>query len=253
MWSDNGSNFVGAENEFKKAYLEMDHDKIKSYLLHNVSCDWIRWERNPPYASHMGGIWERQIRSVRQILTSLLHEHSTTLNDESLRTLLTEAESIVNSRPLTTEGLNDPTMEPLTPNHLLTLKTKPILPPPGVFQKEDAYCRKRWRHVQYLANLFWTRWKTEYLSNLQVRNKWTIPQRNFEVGDIVLLKHEDLPRQKWPLARVTRTSPDNIDGLVRTIELFVPNATKPLKRPIDKVVLLLESASQKPQLPECLE
>ena len=58
-------NFVGAERELKEAVKEMDHERIRGVLLHEGS-DYlvIRWKRNPPAASHMGGVWERQIRSV---------------------------------------------------------------------------------------------------------------------------------------------------------------------------------------------
>ena len=82
----------------------------------------------------MGGIWERQIRTTRSVLSSILQEHGKQLDDEALRTLMTEAESIINCRPLTVENLTDPpASEPLTPNHLLTLKTQIVLPPPGKF------------------------------------------------------------------------------------------------------------------------
>ena len=35
----------------------------------------IDWKFNPPAASHMGGVWERQIRTTRRILDTLLREH----------------------------------------------------------------------------------------------------------------------------------------------------------------------------------
>ena len=79
----------------------------------------------------MGGVWERQIRSVRNIISTLLSQLGTQLDDESLRTFMCEAAGIVNSRPLTPGSLNDPLSdEPLTPNHLLTMKSKIVLPPP---------------------------------------------------------------------------------------------------------------------------
>ena len=65
-------------------------------------------------------------------------------NDESLRTLLVEGEAIVNSCPLTAGNLNDESMEALTPNHLLTMKSIVVLPPPGSFQEADVNCRKSW-------------------------------------------------------------------------------------------------------------
>ena len=53
--SDNGSNFIGVEQELKKAYMAMDDKKIQPFLLEQGG-DWIRWHKNPPFASHMGGV-----------------------------------------------------------------------------------------------------------------------------------------------------------------------------------------------------
>ena len=52
IWSDNGTNFVGANNELKKALKEMDHQKFKNYLQGN-STDWILWHKNPPLEHHI--------------------------------------------------------------------------------------------------------------------------------------------------------------------------------------------------------
>lgn len=84
---------------------------------------------NVPSASHMGGIWERLIRTIRAVLSGLLEDHAQDLVDEALRTVFTEAENIMNSRPLTVNNLSDPDApKPTTPNHLLTLRTKLVLP-----------------------------------------------------------------------------------------------------------------------------
>ena len=125
----------------------MKHDKIKSFLQGN-GADWILWHNNPPGASHMGGAWERQIRSARTILEGLLKTHSHSLNDESLRTLMAEVELIINSRPLIVETISDSKSEiPLSPSNLLTMKTSVVMPPPGEFSKKEmatctAYCRR---------------------------------------------------------------------------------------------------------------
>ncbi|XP_041422759.1 uncharacterized protein LOC108719567 isoform X1 [Xenopus laevis] len=139
--SDQGSNFVGAKNELNKALKEMDKEKVTEYLLEK-QCDFHMNARN---ASHTGGVWERQIRTVRNVLSAVLKRNAGRIDDASLRTLFYEVMSIVNSRPLTVDNINDPTsLEPLTPNHLLHLKPDYIQPPPGKFTKEDLYARKRW-------------------------------------------------------------------------------------------------------------
>ena len=97
--SDQGNNIVGAQTELKKALEEMDHDDIQSRLTKDFNSDWvIKWKRNPPAASHMGGVWERQIRCVRSILSALMREYGHALDDESLRTLMTEIECIINNQ-----------------------------------------------------------------------------------------------------------------------------------------------------------
>jgi len=115
----------------------MDDEKVKAELLkHNI--DWIR---NPATASNFEGVWERQIWSVLNVIAALLKQHGHSLDDESLQTLLCEAEAVVNSRPLTTEILSGPLSPlPLTPSALLTGKTKLIIPPPGktIFTASDA-------------------------------------------------------------------------------------------------------------------
>ena len=93
--SDNGPNLVGAEQELIHAFNEMDHTKIQGFLQNN-NADWIKWKRNPPAASHMGGIWEHQIRSARPILASLLQTQSHILGEESFQTLMAETEAVIN-------------------------------------------------------------------------------------------------------------------------------------------------------------
>lgn len=239
---DRGTNFCGARTELEKCLKEMDQAKIKAELL-KESCDWLEFKFNVPKASHMGGIWERQIRTVRNVLNVILYQNGSQLNDESLLTFMCEAESIVNSRPLSVDnlGLSD-SLEPLTPNHLLMVKSKVLLSPPGVFQKEDMYLRKHWRRVQHLCNEFWIRWKKEYIHALQERQKWLKPRQNLEVGDVVIVTEEETPRNCWPLARVITAVKDE-DGLVRKVKVMVGNrhGKRPLatlERPVQKLIFL---------------
>ena len=246
--SDQGSNFVGAQHELKEALKEIKHERLRTYLAEQ-GCDFVM---NVPHASHMGGVWERQIRTIRSVLNAILHQSGGRLDSASLRTFFYEAMAIVNGRPLTVDNLGDPCgPEPLTPNHLLTMKSKVILPPPGDFVKEDVYARKRWRRVQYLANEFWARWRKEYLANLQPRQRWNIQRRNMRVDDIVLIKDDELARCQWRLGQVVEVYPDQ-DQLVRKVRLRVGDPTLDkfgrrgakvsyLERPVQKLVLLLES------------
>ena len=96
--------------------------------------------------------------------TMVVKTHGTSLNDESLHTLLIEVEAIVNSCPLTTNVLSDAnSMIPFSPINLLTLKSRVVIPPHGIFTAPDIYCYKHWRRVQHISNEFWSRWKKKFL------------------------------------------------------------------------------------------
>jgi len=164
---DQGSNFVGAKNELATAANGMNTDRIAACLLEQ-NCDF---RFNAPCASHAGGACERQIRTIRNVLNSTFALGQGRLDDSSLRTFLYEAMAVINSRPLVAMS-SDPSEEPLTPNHLITMKAAAPLPPPGHFVKEDIYARKRWRRVQYLTEQFWNRWRKEYVLSLNERSDW---------------------------------------------------------------------------------
>ena len=195
--------------------------------------------------SHMGGIWECQIRTTRPILDSLLQTHGHSLDKESLQTPMTETEAIINSRPLTVDTINDgQSPMPISPNNILTMKTKVVMPPPEVFQKPDLYCRSRWRRSQHLSNEFWSRWRKEFIQTLQERQKLIKMSRNFCIGDIVLLKTDLMTRNHWPMCKVIGTNSDD-KGVVRSVKLLLGNSDnnddkRILERPITKIVLLLE-------------
>ena len=236
--SDRGTNFIGADRELRMLFNEMDHHRIQRFMQTSGG-DWLVWKFNPPKSSHMGGIWERQIRSVRGILTHLMANHGDMLNDECFRTFLCEAECIVNSRPLTYETLGDAQSPlPISPMNLLTLKSQIVLPPPGTFEDSSLYCRRRWRRVQYLSNQFWLRWKSEYLHTLQNRTKWQNRKPNFNIGDVVLVKETNSLRNDWGMAIVTYVKRSE-DGLVRSVTVKSKDGV--FERPIHKLVLLTNS------------
>ena len=236
IWSDNGTNFVGAETEMKRTIQQWNQTQIHQHLLRRQ----IDWHFNTPRASHMGGLWERQIRTVRSVLAGLGGER--VLDDEGLLTLLTVVEGIVNGRPITKLSDDPEDDRPLTPNHLLRLAPAPTVPP-GNFTEKDVY-RRRWRQVQALADMFWRRWLNEYLPSLQTRQRWTKTVRDFEPGDLVLVSQESTPRNHWPLGLVVDVR-RSWDKLVRTA--VVRTATGEYTRPITKLCLLEAAATDDPQ------
>ena len=118
-----------------------------------------------------------------------------------------EVESILNSRPILTLSSIPCYLEPLTPNHLLLLKSE-VPVPPGLFQRKDLLSRCRWRHVQYLAHVFWRRWCKEFLPLLQTCQKWVCPKKNLAVEDIVLVSTESSLPNLCPLGRIVEMFPE---------------------------------------------
>ena len=182
----------------------------------------------------MGGAWERQIRTVRKILSSILKDQVT--DDERLDTIFCQVEYIVNSRPLTPVSDDPNDLEALTPNHLLLNRSCNLAVPPGIYVKQDIYGR-HWRHAQFVAEQFWKRWVKEYLSMIQLRPKWITEITNLAEGDMVLVLDDMLPRMKWPLGRILSVKTSS-DGLVRSAE--VRTAQGIYVRPTNKLCLVLE-------------
>ena len=176
---------------------------------------------------------------TRRILDSFLADLGPIcFTHEVLTTLMAEVTAIVNARPLVPVP-SDPEMpEILTPITLLTQKSRALKSMPGNFSSTDLYS-KQWRQVQHLANMFWTRWRKEYLPTIQPRRKWQNEARNLEEGDLVLLRCKESPRNYWPLARITKAYV-SADSKVRKVDLVTAKdgSTKSYTRPVTEVILL---------------
>lgn len=135
--------------------------------------------------------------------------------------------------PITKLSDDPNNLEPLTPNHLLLLRGKPSILP-GVFTSQDHYGRRRWKQVQYLADLLWKRWVCEYLPLLQQRQKWNEKKKNLAIGDIVTIMDPSSPRGSWHLGRALEVYPD-AHGLVRSVNL--KTKSNKIDRPISKLCL----------------
>mgnify|MGYP000474686273 CR=1 FL=1 len=238
---DNGSNFVGGKRELREAINEFNKFHVENFLKQNM----ISFKFNVPYASHHGGVYEREIRSVRKVLNALLLEQPLRMNDEDLTTFMCEAEAVLNNRPLTEISSDPLDFTALTPNNLLLLNAG-VTFPPGLFDKNDIYSRRRWRQTQYLVDLFWSRWRKEYIVLLQQRQKWTSNERSHQIGDLVLVADNLLPRNQWCLGRVVAVNHDKYN-VVRSASVRISRckngnlkdfSTVIIERPIVKLILL---------------
>ena len=152
-------------------------------------------------------------------------------SENEFHTLMCVVERILNDRPITpvSDGINDDA--PLTPNHILLLRPNSCAP----LDVQSDY-RKAYQQVKKHADSFWSKWHELYLSQLQARQKCFHPVRNLKVGDLVFMCGENLPRSRWPLARVMQVFPGD-DGLVRSVEVR-HKYQSPKIRPVNKLALL---------------
>ena len=170
----------------------------------------------------MGGIWERMVRSTKEVLSGLMADKVVT--DAQLYTFLTEVESILNSRPLTHVSDNVSDFQALTPNHILLGYHKGWACVEGVGQK-DVISRRKWKQVQALTSMFWERWRKEYLPERTKRHKWYKQlDQKIEPGELILIDDDTVKKRAWSLGRVTQIMPSD-DGVVRVVEIRTKNGT----------------------------
>ena len=116
VFSDNGTNFRGAETEIKVALSQWNSDRISTCLRRRG----VQWYFKPPLASHAGGVWERMIRSIRKILRFLLGDQL--VGDQTLLTFIAEVEKILLDHPLVPLSSDPRYPESLSPSKLLLLR-----------------------------------------------------------------------------------------------------------------------------------
>lgn len=228
--SDNGSNFVGANRELRSYFASERGKRTVPDAMVNLG---IQWHFNPPSAPHFGGLWEAAVREAKRHLSKLVK--NAVFNFEEMTTFLCQIEAVLNSRPLVALSDNPADYAALTPAHFLVggPLTVPIEPDVSTVASNRL---KRWKLVTAQTQVFWKRWATEYLPQLQRRNKWVQPTRAFKCGDLAILKEETLPPTKWQLVRVTQVHAGP-DGIVRVVTVKTAAGTE-YKRPTAKLALI---------------
>lgn len=238
--TDNGANFRGAEAELGRELAVLRENSALSSIDRYATKKGIKWCFNPARSPHMGGLWEAAVKAFKMLFKKVNGTRTFTM--EQFSTMVVEAEGILNSRPLIPlDALPDDAVAPLTPGHFLI--GGPITSIPTISDStEKPDLLKRWNLIQHLNHDLWTRWKAEYLLHLQRRCKWKHPQRNFRVGDIVLLKDVDSFSKSWPMGRVTAIYP-NDKKQVRVVDVRCKDNST-FKRAVAKLVLLLPDDSK---------
>lgn len=217
IYSDRGTNFVGAKSIFE------------TYMNEASQAEQIEFRFNPPSSPHWGGVWEIQIKVVKSHLYRIIGSQCLTF--EELATLFVQIEAMLNSRPLCPMSSDPNDISALTPGHFLTLEPLNALPDANL-TTVNINRLNRWQLIQRFQQDFWKRWKTEYLQTLTQRAKWTQHCKPLREGSIVIIKTENFNPLSWPLARVLKLHP-GADGVVRCATVRTPQST--LVRPLVKL------------------
>ncbi|XP_037930980.1 uncharacterized protein LOC119665804 [Teleopsis dalmanni] len=244
IYSDNATNFVGAKNQLAELEESIYSNEGQEAIISACSTTGINFHFIPPRGPHFGGLWESSVKSAKYLL--LRSVSTASLTYEELETVVVEIEAILNSRPLTPMS-NDPTdLTALTPGHLLIgealtthvdSRSKP----------EKHTLLSRWNLVSQLKHNFWKRWSNEYLMELQQRNKWKTQSANIQLGDMDIIKEDNVPVMQWPLGRIVHVY-KGTDGRIRVAD--VKTSTGIFKRPIHRIAVLPVNADDQPTMAE---
>lgn len=226
IYSDNGTNFVGAARHLDKEFVKAVQQN--SDVAHILASERIQWHFIPPGAPHFGGLWEAAVKSVKHHLRRVVGE--TKLTYEEMATFLSQIEAVLNSRPLC--PLSEDNCEILTPGHFVVGRPLLSIPERGVENKLGSL--DRWKIIQRMRDDFWKQWRNDYLSSLQQRVKWKTPVPNIKVGQMVIVRDENTAPGRWPLGSIAEVHKGK-DGKVRVATVKVAKQKGLLKRPIHKL------------------
>uniref|UniRef100_A0AAG5DPQ0 Integrase catalytic domain-containing protein n=1 Tax=Anopheles atroparvus TaxID=41427 RepID=A0AAG5DPQ0_ANOAO len=224
IYSDNGTNFQGAARILR--------NEISQGMLETFTDENTRWQFIPPGAPHMGGAWERLVRSVKAAIGDAYTEGK--LSHEEFETMLAEAEAIVNSHPLTYLPLDSAESEALTPNHFLLGSSSGRKSWDETPLTRRGASKEAWAGIKLHIARMWQRWLKEYLPELRKQTKWFEETRPLQEGNVVLIADENR-RNRWVRGRVTEPI-TGADGRIR--QAYVKTTHGILRRPVTKLVVL---------------
>ena len=244
IYSDAGSQLSAANKELREMTKKWKLDELRNDgTSHGLTWTFTK-SSDAPWEN---GCCESLIRLIKRSLTMAIGDSILTFSE--LQTTFFEIANLLNERPIGRKPGMDPLNGPyLSPNDLLLGRTG-INPPQGNWA-ETSRLASRFLYLQSIVTAFWRKWYRDYFSSMIVQQKWYIKQRNFQVGDIVLIQEDKPIRGSWKLAEVIKIEPST-DGQVRDVTLRYKPQTdgneyhgRPdiyVKRSTHRLVLLIEA------------
>nr|XP_033320861.1 uncharacterized protein LOC117217400 [Megalopta genalis] len=233
IYSDNGTNFIGARNELRELGILLSSHDHKDRLGEFLARERIEWHLIPPREPHFGGLWRTRCPLGKGSPKRVVGDQKLTY--EEMYTVLAQIEACLNSRPLHPLSTDPSDLNPLTPGHFLVGQALTAFPEADLTNVRQNRL-SRFQLIQQMVQHFWKRWQREYLHGLQQRPKWKVGSPDVpKVGAMVLVKEDNLPPMNWALGRILELHPGK-DGITRVVVLRTVNGI--YKRPVTKICLL---------------
>lgn len=232
IYSDHGTNFVGAKNKLQELQNFLEISSTQSALQTKCLEQEISWHFIPPRAPEHGGLWEAGVKSMKHHLERVIG--SATLTYEELSTVLCKIEAILNSRPLIPISDDPNDTEALTAGHFLI--GRPLVAMPQRNCSDVSLNRlNRWETILHIQQQFWKRWTRDYLHLLQARTKNYKHQVPVNVGQIVIMNVEECSPMHWPLGKIVAIYPGT-DELTRVASIQTSKGI--YERRVNKLAIL---------------
>jgi len=233
LYSDNQSSFRAADKELKSLLAQIKWCYISQFATNKG----FNWEFCLPNSPHLNGLCERAVKMMKQALRKTFTK--TTLSFRQLSILLSECESLSNSRPL--RPASDCLPTPITPFHLLYGRPFDSLPVQS--SSRNLSLSDLWLKRKHILHAFFKTFSHDYLLSLAVRKKWSAINDTNLLGRHVLLNDSNTPSYTWKTGVVTACFPSK-DGLIRQVEVKLPNGS--VRRSVQTLSLFEEDFSSSP-------
>jgi hypothetical protein len=215
IFTDNATCFQGADKTLKKLLLDME-PSVKQYCANKM----IKWNFTTPRSPSAGGIYESGIKLMKHHLKRIITRSYTY---EQFYTILCKIEAVLNSRPITPMSNDPEDFRTLTPGHFLI--GRPLTSLPQENHHSNQNLTAHWKGLQQIQQKFWQLWYQDYLHLLQTRPSGFREVKQFKIGQLVLVKEDNLPPMQWLLGRVVKLFPGK-DKVVRNVQIKTQHGEK---------------------------
>ena len=234
IYSDGGSQLVGASSELKIVHSNLDWNNIKS-CGSDMNLEWVFSPGDSPWYN---GCCEALVKSVKKSIFHSIKNHRVSYSE--LTTVLYEVASIINERPIGKKPNNTDDGAYLCPNDLLLGRSSRKL----IYQELEysSNIKKRHHFIQQLADAFWRKWTVFYFPSLVIQPKWHHEKRDMLVGDIVIIQDSKLPRGKWKLGCISEVI-SGMDKRIRRVTVKYRNDNSKsftfVQRPVQRLIVIV--------------